>query len=79
MAELFGLAEQLERAPEEAVAMLRQSLATFREEQRAAELDMMSNDKKLVFEPPVPAPLPDTAPSCVTCCSPAAPASSGHS
>jgi thioester reductase-like protein len=59
VAELFGLAEQLERAPEEALAMLRHSLGAFREEQRAAEMKMMSDDKKLVFEPPVPAPLPD--------------------
>ena len=37
VAELFGLAEQLERAPEEALVHLRHSLAAFREEQRAAE------------------------------------------
>ena len=60
VAELFQLAEQLERAPEEALEMLRHSLAAFREEQRAAEKQMMSNDKKLVFTPPVPAPLPET-------------------
>ncbi len=59
VAELFGLAEQLERAPEEALAMLRHSLGAFREEQRAAEMKMMCDDKKLIFEPPVPAPLPD--------------------
>ena len=37
VAELFQLAEQLERAPEEALILLRHSLAAFREEQRAAE------------------------------------------
>jgi len=45
---LFQLAEQLERAPEEALVPLRHSLAAFREEQRAAEERMMSNDKKLI-------------------------------
>src|SRR5215471_7209457 len=60
VAELFRLAEQLERAPEEALAPLRQSLAAFREEQRAAEEQMMRNDRKFIFEPPAPAPLPDT-------------------
>jgi thioester reductase-like protein len=59
VAELFRLAEQLERAPEEALVPLRQYLTTFREEQRTAELRMMSNDRKLVFEPPVPALLPE--------------------
>ncbi|HWY59655.1 MAG TPA: thioester reductase domain-containing protein [Terriglobales bacterium] len=58
VAELFGLAEQLERAPEEALLHLRHSLAAFREEQCAAEKQMMSNDRKLIFEPPVPAPMP---------------------
>jgi thioester reductase-like protein len=58
IAELFQLAEQLESAPEEALVMLRQSLAAFREEQRAAEKQMMSDDRKLVFEPTAPAPLP---------------------
>ena len=58
VAELFGLAEQLERAPEEALIQLRHSLATFREEQSAAERQMMSDDGKLIFEPPAPAPLP---------------------
>src|SRR6202020_1460303 len=53
VAELFSLAEQLERAPEEALVLLRHSLAVFREEQRAAEKQMMSNDRKLIFEPPV--------------------------
>jgi thioester reductase-like protein len=59
VAELFQLAEQLEHAPEEALGPLRQSLAAFREEQRAAEQRMMSNDTKLVFVPPTPAPLPE--------------------
>jgi thioester reductase-like protein len=58
VADLFRLAEQLERAPEEALVLLRHSLAAFREEQRAAEKEMMSNDRKLVFVPPAPAPLP---------------------
>src|ERR1700733_12107596 len=60
VAELFQLAEQLERAPEEALVPLRHSLAAFREEQRAAEERMMSNDKKLIFEPAAPALLPET-------------------
>src|SRR5580704_8800710 len=60
VAELFGLAEKLKRAPEEALVHLRHSLATFREEQRAAEKQMMINDRKLIFEPPVPVALPET-------------------
>jgi thioester reductase-like protein len=60
VAELFRLAEQLEHAPEEALVPLRQSLAAFREEQRAAEQRMMSNDRKLIFEPPAPALLAET-------------------
>jgi thioester reductase-like protein len=59
VAELFGLAEQLKRAPEEALVHLRHSLAAFREEQFAAEKQMMSNDRKLIFEPPVPLPMPE--------------------
>ena len=59
VAELFGLAEQLERAPEEAVVHLRHSLAAFREEQCAAEKQMMGADRKLTFEPRVPSPMPD--------------------
>ena len=59
VAELFRLAEQLERAPEEALVPLRHSLAAFREEQRAAEELMMSNDRKLIFEPSAPALLPE--------------------
>ncbi len=34
-------------------------MAAFREEQRAAELRMMSNDRKLIFDPPAPALLPE--------------------
>jgi len=60
VAELFGLAEKLKSAPEEALVHLRHSLAAFREEQRAAEKQMMSNDRKLIFEPPVPLPVPET-------------------
>ena len=60
VAELFRLAEQLERAPEEALVPLRQSLAAFREEQRAAEEQMMKKDRKLIFELPAPAALPET-------------------
>ncbi len=60
VAELFQLAEQLEHAPEEALGPLRQSLAAFREEQRAAEQRMMRNDTKLIFEPSAPALLPET-------------------
>jgi thioester reductase-like protein len=60
VADLFRLAEQLERAPEEALVQLRHSLAAFREEQRAAEKEMMSNDRKLVFAPPAPALLSQT-------------------
>jgi thioester reductase-like protein len=59
VAKLFGLAEQLERAPEEALIHLRHSLAAFREEQCAAEKQMMSNDRKLIFEPPVPSSMPE--------------------
>ena len=59
VAELFELAEQLERAPEEALDHLRHSLAAFREEQCAAEKQMMNNDRKLIFDPPVPAPMPE--------------------
>jgi thioester reductase-like protein len=57
--ELFRLAEKLTRAPEEALVHLRHSLAAFREEQRTAEKRMMSNDRKLIFEPPVPLPMPE--------------------
>ncbi len=61
VAELFRLAEQLERAPEEALIPLRQYLAAFREEQRVAEQRMMRDDRKLIFEPAAPALLPETA------------------
>jgi thioester reductase-like protein len=60
VAELFQLAEQLERAPEEAIELLRHSLAAFRDEQHAAEKEMMSNDTKLTFTPETPASLPET-------------------
>src|SRR6202522_3381443 len=59
VAELFQLAEQLESAPQEALEMLRVSLSAFRSEQRAAEKKLMTEDKKLIFDPPVPAPLPE--------------------
>src|ERR1700741_4030674 len=59
VSELFQLAEQLEHAPEDALVPLRQSLAAFREEQRVAEQRMMSNDTKLIFEPPAPEFVPD--------------------
>jgi thioester reductase-like protein len=59
VAQLFQLAEQLERAPEEGLVMMRQSLAALREEQRAAEKLMMKNDRRLIFEPPPPAALPE--------------------
>jgi thioester reductase-like protein len=58
VAELFGLAEQLESAPEEALIQLRHSLAIFREEQSAAEKQMMTDDRKLRFSPEPPAPTP---------------------
>ena len=60
VAELFQLAEQLESAPEKALNMLRLSLAQFRDEQRAAEKQMMCDDRKLIFEPPLPTPLPSS-------------------
>src|SRR5579862_9700209 len=59
VAELFGLAEKLKRAPEEALIHLRHSLAAFRDEQRAAEKQMMRNDRKLIFEPPAPLAVPE--------------------
>ena len=58
VAELFGLAEQLESAPKEALNHLRLALATFREQQRAQEKQMMSNDSKLIFDPSAPQPTP---------------------
>src|SRR5271165_6072843 len=59
VADLFRLAEQLERAPQEALVLLRHSLTAFREEQRAAEKQMMRDDRTLIFEPPVPGLLPE--------------------
>ena len=59
VAELFGLAEMLESAPQEALVHLRHSLTAFRDEQSAAEKQMMSNDRKLIFEPPMPLPVPN--------------------
>jgi len=59
VADLFRLAEQLESAPEEALEHLRHSLSAFREEQRAAEKQMMADDSKLLFAPEVPGPLPE--------------------
>jgi thioester reductase-like protein len=58
VAELFGLADQLESAPEEALLHLRTFLAAFREEQNALEMQMMREDTKLLFDPPAPAPVP---------------------
>jgi len=58
IAELFGIAEQLEKAPEEALIHLRDALAIFRDEQTIAEKKMMSDDAKLVFEPKAPAAVP---------------------
>ena len=60
VADLFRLAEHLESAPEEAIEQLRHSLAAFRDEQRAAEKQMMSEDTALAFSPAVPDPLPET-------------------
>ena len=60
VADLFRLAEHLETAPEEALEQLRHSLAAFRDEPRAAEKQMMSEDSTLVFTPIVPEPLPET-------------------
>jgi thioester reductase-like protein len=54
VAELFQLAEQLESAPEH----LRVSLHAFREEQRETERKMMSEDRKMIFDPPAPLPVP---------------------
>jgi thioester reductase-like protein len=59
IAELFRLAEQLEHAPEEALGPLRNTLAAFRDEQRAVEQRMMKNDARLIFEPPALAALPE--------------------
>jgi thioester reductase-like protein len=58
VADLFRLAEQLESAPEAALEQLRHSLSAFRDEQRAAEKRMMSDDSTLLFDPATPGPLP---------------------
>ena len=58
VAELFGIAEELKRAPDEALVHLHDALAAFREEQRTVEKKMMSNDCKLVFDPAAPLPTP---------------------
>jgi len=58
VAELFGLAEQLESAPEQALLHLRTFLADFREEQNRLEMQMMRGDTKLLFDPSAPAPVP---------------------
>jgi thioester reductase-like protein len=58
VAELFSLADQLESAPEEALAHLRTFLAAFREEQNALEMQMMREDTKLLFDPTAPLPVP---------------------
>jgi len=59
VAELFQLAEHLESAPEEALTQLRYALAAFRDEQRAMEKQMMSDDRKLIFDPPAPVSVPE--------------------
>jgi thioester reductase-like protein len=59
IAELFGIAEELKRAPEEAMVHLHSALAAFREEQYTAEKKMMSDDRKLIFDPAVPLPTPE--------------------
>jgi thioester reductase-like protein len=58
VAELFGLADQLESAPEAALEHLRTFLAAFREEQAAAEREMMKQDCALLFNPPPQLPMP---------------------
>ena len=60
VAQLFSLAAQLDSAPEEALEELRHFLAEFRKEQNAAEMEMMREDTKLLFDPPAPLP-PSTA------------------
>jgi thioester reductase-like protein len=59
IAELFGIAEELKRAPEEALVHLHAALAAFRAEQYAAEKQMMSDDRKLIFDPAAPLPTPE--------------------
>jgi thioester reductase-like protein len=58
IAELFGIAEELKRAPAEALVHLHDALAAFREEQYTAEKKMMSDDRKLIFDPAPPLPTP---------------------
>ncbi len=58
VAELFGLADQLESAPQEALEHLRTFLAAFREEQAVAEREMMREDCRLLFEPARQLPVP---------------------
>jgi thioester reductase-like protein len=58
VAELFSLADQLDTAPEEAILHLRTFLGEFRKEQNELEMKMMSDDTKLLFDPPLPAPVP---------------------
>ena len=62
VAELFALAEQLEKTPEAALVHLRHALSAFREEQSAAEKRQMNEDRTLIFEPPVPPPPPEIPP-----------------
>ena len=59
VAELFGIAEQMKQAPEEALVHLHDALAVFREEQQVAEKQMMSEDCKLTFNPAPPLPTPE--------------------
>jgi thioester reductase-like protein len=59
IAVLFGIAEELKRAPEEALVHLHTALAAFREEQYTAEKQMMSDDRKLIFDPAAPLPTPE--------------------
>jgi thioester reductase-like protein len=59
VAELFAIAEELQRAPEEALVHLHTALTAFREEQYTAEKKMMSDDRKLIFDPAAPLPVPE--------------------
>jgi thioester reductase-like protein len=59
VAELFRLAEQLEKAPEEALEMVRHSLGAYRDELRRTEKALMSADRLMTFHPPVPLPVPE--------------------
>jgi thioester reductase-like protein len=53
VAELFQLAEQLERSPDTAALQIRHSLVRLWEEQRQTEKEMMRRDQTLMFDPPV--------------------------